>query len=517
MLRESHFFEDSFENLLRRAQEAVADLRYEDALTQVLHALKLAEDAGDDLQQSRAHAKHSRILSRLSLYAEAVSAAYSALRFAGNDPAQGADALGALGTANQTLTPPEGHFKHYDEMLAKARQAGDASLEASAVRGMCIANLMSHQKHFHEGRDKNDPAMLSHASEALRLALEALRISRDTGDERSAYLGQHLQVGALIASGDLAAARGVSEQMLVTSSATVWVAESGSDRAIALKHLGDLDMLDGRLDDAESRMTQALAICESHRDVRKAADCFTVLSDISERKGDYKAALEWQRRSFDAFMQFASASARAHASATAVREGAERARAFAALQQERADRLEHSNQELALEAKRHASAALQDALTGIANRRCLDTELAALMNDRRGRGRCSLALLDIDHFKWVNDTFLHTTGDKVLRRIGAVLRECSREKDVVARFGGEEFAVIFVDIDPLEVAGACDRIRRAIADVAWSEVQPDLTVTVSLGFAHFDEAGGDVDELVKVADGRLFQAKRAGRNRAVGP
>jgi diguanylate cyclase (GGDEF)-like protein len=192
-----------------------------------------------------------------------------------------------------------------------------------------------------------------------------------------------------------------------------------------------------------------------------------------------------------------------------VREGADRARALAALQKERADRLELTNAEL--ERKAH-----EDALTGIANRRGLDIKLAELYADRRVGRRCSLALLDIDRFKWVNDTFLHTTGDKVLSRLGAVLRECSREKDFVARFGGEEFAVALVDIAPVEVAAACERIRAAIAGAAWSELHADLVVTVSVGFAHFDETDEGIEGLVRLADARLFEAKRAGRNRVVG-
>ncbi|HWH84439.1 MAG TPA: GGDEF domain-containing protein, partial [Burkholderiaceae bacterium] len=262
---------------------------------------------------------------------------------------------------------------------------------------------------------------------------------------------------------------------------------------------------------------QALALFEERNDLRQAADCFNALSDITEAKGEYKAALGWLRRASDAFTRFASASARAHAAAMEVREGAERARALAASHLARAERLERSNEELAREAERLARTSLEDALTGIANRRALDQRLSALFSDRRGRARCSLALLDIDRFKWVNDTFLHTTGDKVLVRLGAILRECSREKDVVARFGGEEFAVVFVDIDPAEVDGACERMRQAVEGTPWAELHTDLAVTVSIGYGHFDEGGESVEELVKVADARLFQAKRAGRNRVAGP
>jgi diguanylate cyclase (GGDEF)-like protein len=323
------------------------------------------------------------------------------------------------------------------------------------------------------------------------------------------FLATHLQIGALMWAGDFVSARRESSELLRLASASDLRGKLGFE-VIALEHLGQLDLREGHLSEAEARVREALALHEKRRDLRQSADCFKTLSSISERKGDYKAALHWERRSSDAFARFASASAHAHASAMEVREGAARARESAALQKERADRLELTNVELAREAH-------EDVLTGIANRRGLDTKLTELFADRRGGRRCSLALLDVDHFKQVNDTFLHTTGDKVLARLGAVLRECSREKDVVARFGGEEFAVALVDIDPAEAGAACERIRAAVAGAAWSELHPDLLVTVSVGFAHFSEAGEGVADLVKLTDARLFDAKRAGRNRVVGP
>lgn len=482
---------DLFTQTLLAAEEAAADLRYEEALQQVLEALKFAEDRLETLNQSRAHAEHSRILSKLSLFAEAVTSAHAALRLAHGDPASEARALGVLGTANQTLLPPEAHVPIYELMLDKARQAGDKELEASGIRGLCISHLIRHQLDARDGTGTDDAELRGHADAALTLAREATRLCQIQGDKERTFLGRHLQVGALMKAGDMAEARRESESML---HAAEDLQRSDMYRAITLKLLGQIELEHGELSAAEERITQALVLFEEGNDLRPAADCFNTLSEICEAKGEYKAALGWLRRGNDAFTRFASASARAHAAAMEVREGAERARALAATQQARADRLERSNQELSREA-------LEDALTGIGNRRGLDIRLAALFADQRGRRRCSLALLDIDRFKWVNDTFLHTTGDKVLTRIGAVLRECSREKDVVARFGGEEFAVAFVDIDPTEVAAACERIRAAIAGVLWAEFHPDLVVTVSVGFGHFDEADESVEELVKVASG----------------
>lgn len=87
----------------------------------------------------------------------------------------------------------------------------------------------------------------------------------------------------------------------------------------------------------------------------------------------------------------------------------------------------------------------------------------------------------------------------------------------MARFGGEEFAIVFVNIDASEVAIACERVRQTIAGAGWSELDPKLAVTASIGFCHFEEARESIEELIKIAGARLFQAKRTGRNRAIGP
>ena len=516
MTDESQTRLDDFERALSLAEAARVEFCYKDALRQVLVALKLAEDNADRLRQSRAHAEHARLLSRLGLFAEAVSAAHAALRLAESDAASSARALGALGNAHQTLTPSEGGIRDYALMLAKAREAGDADLEAHALRGLCAGNLILHQMELRGGAEANDPAIRGYAVDALNYALESTTISLRTDDSKGVFLGRHLQVGSLMAAGDLLRARQENEDLLRTVEATDF-READQYAAITLKLHGQIDLREEDVGAAEQRTLKALALFEKRGDLRQASDCFNTLSKITERKGDYKAALDWQRRGFEGFMRFASTSARAHAAAMEVREDAEHARALAAAQQARADGLERRNEDLAREAVLLARGALEDSLTGIANRRRLDQELAALITDRLGRHHCSLALLDIDHFKQVNDRFLHTTGDKVLARMGAILRQCSREKDLVARFGGEEFAIVFVNVEAGDVALACERFRQAVAGAGWSDLNSELTVTVSIGFCDFAEVDDNLEELIKLADNRLFQAKRGGRNRVIGP
>jgi diguanylate cyclase (GGDEF)-like protein len=163
-----------------------------------------------------------------------------------------------------------------------------------------------------------------------------------------------------------------------------------------------------------------------------------------------------------------------------------------------------------------------DQLTGAANRGSF-FELAKVEINRRKRdGRpLSALMLDIDHFKHVNDCYGHAGGDTVLRRFAAVCRAQLRGRDVLARMGGEEFAVLLPDTGMPEAVRIAERIRSAIAkDVLLPSdgclggaAQPSLTVGVSIGCAMFTDAMSGIDALLGAADAALYEAKRDGRDR----
>jgi diguanylate cyclase (GGDEF)-like protein len=158
----------------------------------------------------------------------------------------------------------------------------------------------------------------------------------------------------------------------------------------------------------------------------------------------------------------------------------------------------------------------EDGLTGIFNRRHLDNLLAVEWERAVRFSRAmTVAMLDVDHFKQVNDRFSHAAGDEVLRTVARILRENTRGVDVVARYGGEEFCLILVETRLDEGAQLCERLRARIEAHDWSEVRPGLAVTVSVGVAGLHEAEAP-DTLLAAADVRLYAAKHAGRNRVCG-
>lgn len=158
-----------------------------------------------------------------------------------------------------------------------------------------------------------------------------------------------------------------------------------------------------------------------------------------------------------------------------------------------------------------AERAATDPLTGLLNHRSFHERFAAESERaRRNGGGMSLVLIDLDHFKRVNDVFGHPAGDRVLVELARRMREVARTADVLARIGGEEFAWIIPDTDPDGAVAAAERAREVIAADPFPGVGP---LTASLGVCSLDEAGDDTAALHAMSDEALYRAKAEGRNR----
>ncbi len=165
------------------------------------------------------------------------------------------------------------------------------------------------------------------------------------------------------------------------------------------------------------------------------------------------------------------------------------------------------SKQVALE-ERLSTAALTDSLTGLPNRRAFRS-LVESRQEAVVTGDC-VAVLDIDHFKQINDRYGHGGGDEVLRAFAVVAKGALRQKDVVARLGGEEFAVLFPDTSRHQALQVCERLRRAVAAAELLRGHSELRVTVSGGVASLGPDG--LDAALAVADAALYRAKSAGRD-----
>lgn len=177
--------------------------------------------------------------------------------------------------------------------------------------------------------------------------------------------------------------------------------------------------------------------------------------------------------------------------------------------------LELANRNLQLALSREQDAARTDELTGLCNRRHF-FELAKPLFEvaRRYEQPLSAVMLDLDHFKRINDRFGHQTGDEVLRLLTRTVGPHLRAADVFARYGGEEFVLLLPDTDAQRALGLVERIRLAVASQKLETGLGAVTITLSAGIAAMSEGDERIDPVLRRADQALYAAKAAGRNRA---
>lgn len=156
-----------------------------------------------------------------------------------------------------------------------------------------------------------------------------------------------------------------------------------------------------------------------------------------------------------------------------------------------------------------ATLARRDPLTGAMNRSGLEQWLA----QARGEQRAALLLVDIDHFKKLNDTLGHAAGDRILRLFASAVQEQLRSTDILARQGGDEFAIILPDVGVREAVRVAERLRGAFRDKVADLAEIGLQPTLSIGVAEVELDGRELDELLVEADEALYRAKRLGRDR----
>ena len=174
-----------------------------------------------------------------------------------------------------------------------------------------------------------------------------------------------------------------------------------------------------------------------------------------------------------------------------------------------AEALKHQQAELQAVNARLETLAHTDGLTQVKNYRAFQERLVIDVERSSRYGETlSLLLIDVDRFKFFNDTFGHPTGDKVLQGVAGTLQNSVRTVDFVARYGGEEFAVILTETDAFGALEVAERLRAAIESYAWEQ----RTITVSIGISTLYSGGATPQTLIDRADRALYHAKQSGRN-----
>ncbi len=300
------------------------------------------------------------------------------------------------------------------------------------------------------------------------------------------------------------------------------LAELGNRYQICRHHylLGQYFLRADRLPDASALLTAAVDEGRKGGFGTTLSMALESLSVVCERKGKHEQALTHLREHLATQKRVVETAMEDRVRAAERRAHAESGRREVEFERRRSDELHQVNHELraALARQRELQAELlrvsqTDPLTDLSNRRhmreLLDREVQRL--SRRYRP-LSLLLIDVDHFKTVNDRYGHDVGDEVLVELGARLRSSVRTIDPVARWGGEEFCVALFETDVGAALIPAEHVRACIAEAPFRTRVGDLSLTVSVGVASLAPQSLDIDEALRRADQALYAAKAAGRN-----
>ena len=286
-------------------------------------------------------------------------------------------------------------------------------------------------------------------------------------------------------------------------------------QAEALMERGSSLVVQGRPGEAQQCLSDAIVLARRIAARGVLAEACESLSKVLEQAGDFKGALALYKE-FHSVREGELAGSRKHAATAAqlwldFQDANRRASQY----RERAETLAADHAALTRKAKVLTEASEQDPLTGLLNRRGLDARIDSLVTASDATNvPLTVALIDIDHFKRINDNFSHSAGDAVLRRVAEIMRDHCRQDDLPVRYGGDEFLLVLAGADLRSGTRVLVRLKEAIDASSWGRDTPGLNVTLSVGVATRPK-GGTMTAAVAAADQALYDAKAAGRNRIV--
>jgi two-component system cell cycle response regulator len=364
-------------------------------------------------------------------------------------------------------------MRRYREALEMAVQTGDQEL------ALIVLNNMTYSAYEYEDEDG-----------ALALVERMYEISARAGRPLSA---NELDTVARV---EILGGRYASVETVLAGLLDGGVrANEGDAAAECLLTLAEARRLDGRYPAAQDALDLAIGEAEKNGLARLRARCRQEQAALFGSAGQFREAYEEHRL-------FHSDTMALHSTQREARAGAMQA-VFEANEARRAS--EHFRE-----------MAHRDALTGLYNRRYVNERLPALLGEAAARrGPISVAICDLDHFKRINDTLSHATGDTVLQHVGKLLQEAATGPAIAARMGGEEFLLIFPGVDAAEAEERCERLRLRIRAHAWGPVTGNNPVTTSIGVTTAGDGRASVSALLSQADRNLYAAKRSGRDRVV--
>ena len=472
--------------------------RLDAALSRCLEAAVLL----DSLPPSRVSVDCRRTLSWIFYFlgdqSGALSHALQALRLAQqlNLPIQEATVLDGLAMIYSASGDSPQALQSNEAALRIARFAGDGLLETTTLNNR--ANILL--------ESGNCAAALESAKQSLQLA------------RRLALTAQEVSIldtlgGIHIARGDYAPA----EQRLSEGLALATRIGLGLAQTYYCMNLGDLYLKQSDIEQAAANYHQALAHADSDGTLALQAQCHLRLSGVYERMDNMKQALVHHKSFYALQEQVAGETSQKRLAILKVAHQVETAQRDAEIYRLRNVEMQHEIDERKRVEQELEHLATIDQLTGVYNRRYF-FELAQrdyMRANRYGRS-LTVLMLDVDHFKVVNDTHGHAVGDQVLAQAGAFIRKIFHGVDAVGRYGGDEFCIAMPETNTEQGHMAATGLQKGLATQTFATSAGSLSVTVSIGLSSLrsgDAAAHDsLEKLLDRADRALYRAKDAGRN-----
>ncbi len=448
-----------------------------------------SEDA--QLHRSEAHGGLSMVYSDLGDTASSLEHQLKALTLQRQqaNPGRLGMALSNISVDYRDLGQLDESARCCHEALEIARAAGDVRTETAALSNLGLTRLA-------QGR----------LAEAGPLFARLLELARRAGLTRRVLWGLHGLAELHLACGHPELALPHLHEALSISQESALRTEETDSWLLLGRSQGESSRVEDpqQASSAVISLERALHLAQETRNLQAESRVRLALSGAHEQAAEPVQALA-QLRAYLALRDGReSALTEQRAQVLAVRFGAEESR--------------RENERLLAHARQMEENAHQDALTGLMNRRGLGPHLEAALTRAQTLGTpLCLAVLDLDHFKQVNDRHSHQVGDEVLRAAAQLFLAGCRSSDGagVGRYGGEEFLILLPDT-PLEAAAQLlERLRRRVQDHPWDKLHPELTVTVSVGVAQLGVDTPSAEALVAAADACMYVAKSRGRNRVV--
>ncbi|TDQ66563.1 diguanylate cyclase (GGDEF)-like protein [Maritalea mobilis] len=466
--------------------------RSEEAIEYVQRILQRVVKRGDQVREARARAVYANVLIEMGLDSESYQEASRAISMA-TSPDQADVLLKAMDLQAIAMIFAD-NFDAAAKMLDEAMMIADRydlkRVYATLMMHLGLLNTRIGEAKLEQGDKEAHRAYMQKGSEQTEHAIE---LAKQFGNKRvemvgAANLAEFMAEFGRFEEGEKWIEHWYSLEEIATPGNWVHLHYTVSD----------FELKRGNVEAALEAGKRAIEVAKDISSADNYANAVRRLGNAYEAAGDYKSALEMQKKFHNEFRKRSVEKGHWQGKVDELNREMERVKN---LLQDASSNMERLKEE-----------ALTDPLTGLANRRAFDQHMEMLKN--QPNTKYAIAVVDLDHFKAVNDAFSHVLGDDVLRQVAKCLVNGCRATDLICRIGGEEFALILNGSTPAQIYNVCERLRGSIEQFEWSSLAQGLEMTASIGVAHAT-AGLTPAEVFAKADNRLFYAKAKGRNRVV--